>query len=212
MNYKITDVSECSSKESPLDSKDVKLLIETQLKSIESISQLTSKLLPEFGKKSSKHKFIVQVTDVVFDETPNMNLKINANFGAAWESEKDGYLTVKLTRAEPSQDKENKVKADKDLDKADVDKEDLDKADVEKEDDKEDIDKDLDAEVEVDKLEVEQVEDPEVVDKAELSETTTGNEEPTRKDTIGGILDDYIEVEKVSQEQILVSIFWLYVG
>lgn len=149
-SYKIDNVTDPSSKESPITTKDVTSVVEKYLTEQDQLSELSSKMVNEFSKRSSKHKFIVQVTKVKGD-TKDANLVIGADFGAAWESEKDGYITVSLANLN-NDDTKPTVSIDKDT-----------------------------------------------------------NEDPS------DVLDDYVEIENNShqerdQENLFISIFWLYVG
>lgn len=148
MSFEVLDVRESSSKESPIKLKDIRAFLDKELETINDISDLDTTLLKDISVKSSKYKFLVQSTKLVVDDV-NVNLDINTKFSAAWESEKDGYITVKLAKSKK-------------------------------------------------------------VVETESSEDTF--KPPTRKDTIGGILDDYIDIEQDKHEQYLLSIFYIYVG
>lgn len=148
MSFEVLDVSESSSKESPIKLKDIRAFLDKELETINDISGLDTTLLKDISVKSSKYKFLVQSTKLVVDDV-NVNLDINTKFSAAWESEKDGYITIKLAKSKK-------------------------------------------------------------VVETESSEDTF--KPPTRKDTIGGILDDYIDIEQDKHEQYLLSIFYIYVG
>lgn len=185
--YEIYDITEPSSGQGPLAVNDIRQLTQRFFETEKPMEELSSHMLAEFSKKSSKHKFIVQVTRVAGNSDTDMS--ITADFGAVWESEKDGYVTVTIGKMpEPVQKEVEKV--------GEADKHD-------NVDDKNEND-------EADKVDT----SDDIEHKVQLTEESNPNN-VKRKDTIGGLLDDYIEVEPTtcsSEEKYLVSIFWLYVG
>lgn len=54
--------------------------------------ELISRVLAFVQTKSSKHKFVVQVTKVASDGACN----VGTSFGAAWDLQRDGYMCVRL--------------------------------------------------------------------------------------------------------------------
>lgn len=57
---------------------------------------LINVILNSLQKKSSKHKFLIQSTLMVAPDALDRDLNISTNFGAIWDSENDGYITIKL--------------------------------------------------------------------------------------------------------------------
>lgn len=53
-------------------------------------------LLGQLQQKSSKHKFLAQVTSVkALDK--DIDLEVATSFGAVWDNDRDGYISVKMS-------------------------------------------------------------------------------------------------------------------
>lgn len=59
-------------------------------------NDLIQYLLSKFQAKSSKFKFMVQATSLKSESEINSNLLIASSFGAVWDSDKDGYISVNV--------------------------------------------------------------------------------------------------------------------
>lgn len=105
MTLTIDKITEPSSKESPITVKEIRDIVEAQLTSP---NELQSNVLKELIKKSSKHKFIVQTTNINVEDT-NVDVGITTKFGAAWEPEKDGYITVTVSELEPKLERSDTI-------------------------------------------------------------------------------------------------------
>ena len=57
-------------------------------------SELIRRILEDVQKKSSKHKFLVNVTKITSSDDSECSAA--SNFGAVWDSEKDGYYSFEV--------------------------------------------------------------------------------------------------------------------
>lgn len=90
-------ISEPSSKQSPLSSDFVKQCIVELMDLSSQVDaephDLIDELLNKFKSKSSRHKFIVQVTKLAVDKQDegSFGLEASTEFGAVWDSQ-DGVI------------------------------------------------------------------------------------------------------------------------
>ncbi|KAK6458656.1 uncharacterized protein RJT20DRAFT_123694 [Scheffersomyces xylosifermentans] len=128
----ITTISSSSAKEAPITADYLNKLLEDKFAESESSASIDTKeintyILADLQKKSSKHKFIVQSTKLNAPTSVESELSIHSNFGAVWDSDKDGYISLKIENEkvaasqEPTEEKE--IDADADVEEAeDVEK------------------------------------------------------------------------------------------
>lgn len=57
--------------------------------------ELIKYLLGQLQQKSSKHKFLAQVTSVIAPDQ-DIDLEVATSFGAVWDSDRDGYISVRM--------------------------------------------------------------------------------------------------------------------
>lgn len=57
-------------------------------------NELIRKILESVQKKSSKHKFLVNITKI--SSSDESECTAGSNFGAAWDNASDGYFTFEL--------------------------------------------------------------------------------------------------------------------
>lgn len=86
--------SKCLSEESPFGEEYILELVQ---KVANSEDDLIKTLLAELQKKSSKHKFLINTSRVASPEQIEADLQISTNFGAVWDSKRDGFITIKVT-------------------------------------------------------------------------------------------------------------------
>ncbi|KAK6198108.1 uncharacterized protein RJT21DRAFT_133557 [Scheffersomyces amazonensis] len=99
MDFNIITNSESISKESPIQLNDLVNFISSKLESSSSgiidTQELNSLILKEYQSKSSKYKYLVQSTKLS-SPIVDSDLTISSNFGAIWDSNKDGYISLKI--------------------------------------------------------------------------------------------------------------------
>jgi len=91
--------SHSASATSPISVEFLRDLVDSN----EDCDDLTNVILNSLQKKSSKHKFLIQSTVIVAPDALDRDLNISTNFGAIWDSENDGYITIKLDRDDGSE-------------------------------------------------------------------------------------------------------------
>lgn len=84
------------SKQSPITSDYlVELLQSSEAQQLASSRvELIKYLLGQLQQKSSKHKFLAQVTSVIAPDQ-DIDLEVATSFGAVWDSDRDGYISVR---------------------------------------------------------------------------------------------------------------------
>lgn len=106
----LIDISDPSSQESPITTEFIRSTVES-LSEIDSIDKLINELLKKVSAKSSRHKFIIQGTKITAEDT-NINLNISTEFGAVWETSRDGYLKLKFQDIKDTEVKDEKRETD----------------------------------------------------------------------------------------------------
>lgn len=88
-----------SAKESPVNIDSLQKLISEELAKLDEPKTFIEYVAAALQTKSSKHKFIVLVTEVHTNESINENLKIKVSVGTVWDGDKDGYHHFKVAAA-----------------------------------------------------------------------------------------------------------------
>lgn len=88
-----------TSREAPVEISSLQQLIDEQLAKLDEPNRFIEDVAAALHKKSTKHKFIVLVTEVRTEETINENLKIKVSVGTVWDGDKDGYHHFKVAAA-----------------------------------------------------------------------------------------------------------------
>lgn len=83
-------------KESPVDVVGLEKILEGELDKLSEPQLFIEAVASTLHKKSTKHKFIVLVTQVDADANINENLSIKSAVGTVWDTEKDGYHLFKV--------------------------------------------------------------------------------------------------------------------
>lgn len=78
-------------KESPVSEEHLKKLVSQHAE-----SELTTLILTDLRKNSSKFKFLVHTTELASPLSVEADLDISSKFGAVWDTEKDGYINLKI--------------------------------------------------------------------------------------------------------------------
>lgn len=87
------------SKEAPVDVSSLEKLINEESSKLNVPSVFIEDLASALQKRSTKHKFIVLVTEVKADEAINEDLSIKVLVGTVWDGDKDGYHHFKVDSA-----------------------------------------------------------------------------------------------------------------
>ncbi|CUM50343.1 uncharacterized protein AC631_01749 [Debaryomyces fabryi] len=97
MNSPIISITSSSaSKESPITSEYLIEVINKDISKLGRTNELIEFLLEKLQKKSSKHKFLIQATRLKSPSPIETDLNILASFGAVWDSNRDGYISIKV--------------------------------------------------------------------------------------------------------------------
>lgn len=102
MSVRLTSSTE--SKEAPADAAFLKELLTNELTKLSEPKVFAQNVVASLGKKSSKHKFIVEVTTVEKKEDFNEDLKITSSVAVVWDPERDGYSTFQIDSVECAPD------------------------------------------------------------------------------------------------------------
>mmetsp|Transcript_6976 Transcript_6976/g.8845 ORF Transcript_6976/g.8845 Transcript_6976/m.8845 type:complete len:285 (+) Transcript_6976:15-869(+) len=92
----ISITSSSASKESPITSEYLIELINKNINKLNITHELIEFLLEKLQKKSSKHKFLIQATRLKSPSPIETDLNILTSFGAIWDSNRDGYISIKV--------------------------------------------------------------------------------------------------------------------
>ena len=92
----ISITSSSASKESPVTTEYLTEVISEDINKLNETNALIEFLLAKLQKKSSKHKFLIQATRLKSPSSIETNLNILASFGAVWDSNRDGYVSLKV--------------------------------------------------------------------------------------------------------------------
>lgn len=80
--------------QSPISNDWAKSLVEENGSVLSSASNFISALSKRLAARSSKHKFLVQLTTIDADDS---EATIKAAIGGVWDLERDGYLSYRVT-------------------------------------------------------------------------------------------------------------------
>ena len=92
----VSITSSSASKESPVTIKYLTEIISEDITKSNETNELIELLLAKLQKKSSKHKFLIQATRLKSPESIESSLNILTSFGAVWDSDRDGYVSLKV--------------------------------------------------------------------------------------------------------------------
>ncbi|CAK7902516.1 hypothetical protein CAAN1_07S03180 [[Candida] anglica] len=97
MSVTVTKTSPCE--ESPVSAPYLQKLLEDYISNGDyDNKEIIKYILENIQKKSSKHKFMVQVTRI--DSKGDLNA--TTSFGAIWENSRDGYVSLEVQGKENS--------------------------------------------------------------------------------------------------------------
>ncbi|CUM53351.1 unnamed protein product [Debaryomyces tyrocola] len=92
----VSITSSSASKESPVTTEYLTEVISEDINKLSETNALIEFLLAKLQKKSSKHKFLIQATRLKSPSPIETNLNILTSFGAVWDSNRDGYISLKV--------------------------------------------------------------------------------------------------------------------
>lgn len=92
----VSITSSSASKESPVTTEYLTEVISEDINKLSETNALIEFLLAKLQKKSSKHKFLIQATRLKSPSSIETNLNILTSFGAVWDSNRDGYISLKV--------------------------------------------------------------------------------------------------------------------
>lgn len=92
----VSITSSSASKESPITSEYLIEVINKNINKLNRTNELIEFLLEKLQKKSSKHKFLIQATRLKSPSPIETDLNILTSFGAIWDSNRDGYISIKV--------------------------------------------------------------------------------------------------------------------
>lgn len=87
----VTLQNSSGSREAPVDPETLQKLLEDELAQTAETNAVIANVASALQKKSTKHKFIVLLTEVKTDEDLNENVSIKLSVAAVWDGERDGY-------------------------------------------------------------------------------------------------------------------------
>lgn len=79
-----------------MDIESLQKLIDEQLTKLDEPKRFIEDVAGALQTKSTKHKFIVLVTEIGIDESINENIKLKVSVGTVWDGDKDGYHHFKV--------------------------------------------------------------------------------------------------------------------
>lgn len=82
--------------ESPIDAESLEKLLVTNLEKLSEPSLFIQAVASALHEKSTKHKFIVLVTEVHADKEINEDLSLKLSVGTVWDTNRDGYHLFKV--------------------------------------------------------------------------------------------------------------------
>lgn len=106
-SYSVEVKSSQISKETPIGEDYVLGLVKEKVRSIGILNEIIQGILKELQKKSSKHKFLAEATNIKLKKGKDFSLNIANNFGAVWDESRDGYISLQLVREVVDHDDKN---------------------------------------------------------------------------------------------------------
>lgn len=108
--YSIVQNANSDSQEAPVSLDFFENLINEYKGSIKDSAEVINYLLTKLQEKSSKHKFLVEITQILSDKSIHVGLNISSKIGTLWNQEKDGYISfiIELKDQSDTESKEKK--------------------------------------------------------------------------------------------------------
>ncbi|EEQ40405.1 hypothetical protein EJF18_50294 [Clavispora lusitaniae] len=85
-----------TTKDSPISETEFATLIDNEKDKLTDTHEFIRSITNQLSVKSSKFKFLVEVTSVSSSESITTNVTITSSIGSLWDDERDGYYSFKV--------------------------------------------------------------------------------------------------------------------